>query len=70
MISGRVHTGKLPALDTLIRENQIQYHMSRAKPRGNEGDPLKSAQSVLSLSDEDFGRWLDKVIDAGLKIGR
>jgi len=44
--------------------------MSRAKSKGTEGDPLKSAQRILSLSDEDFGRWLDKVIDAGLKIGR
>jgi len=44
--------------------------MSRAKSRAVPEDPLKSVQKILSLSDEDFGRWLDGVIDAGVKTGR
>jgi len=43
--------------------------MSRAKPRTLE-DPVKSAQKILSLSDADFAKWLDRVVGAGLKMGR
>ncbi len=46
------------------------YDMSRTKSRTVGEDPIKSAQKILALSDKDFAKWLDRVINAGLRIGR
>jgi hypothetical protein len=35
-----------------------------------EDDPVKSVQKVIAMSDQDFAKWLDKVVSTGLKIGR
>lgn len=48
----------------------IIQRMSRTKPRTEQGDPIQSAQRIISLSDDDFAKWLARVIDAGLRIGR
>jgi hypothetical protein len=51
-------------------EPKLIPRMNRTKSRLLQGDPIASAQKILSLSDNDFAKWLDKVIDAGLRIGR
>jgi len=40
------------------------------KSRTHQGDLIESAQKALSLSYDDFAKWLDRVFDAGLNIGR
>ena len=41
--------------------------MSRPRQRTKEEDPVKSVERVLALSDEEFSRWLDRAIKAGLR---
>jgi len=40
--------------------------MSRIRPGRPREEPIEPAQKILSLSDDDFAKWLDRVIDAGL----
>jgi len=44
--------------------------MKRARSGITENEDLRSVQRVLSLSDQDFARWLDRVIGAGLTTAK
>ncbi len=45
--------------------------MSRTRSRKTaEEDPVKSVERILALSDDDFAKWVDRVVNAGLRTGR
>ena len=53
-------------LTTLISLGLLEFVMTVGRSEPTEENPIRPAERILALSDDDFAKWLDRVI-AGLK---